>query len=406
MSIFTCCEREDETKYFHTCACPNLTPVSRSRDRTPIMCGVVDPDADDGVYYKQIDTVAGGFYIGSGESSVTYSRDEDGVCSSEETPRGDYCDNLYQDGGSYYTTQATTVTQTGGASGESGDCSAGSVSTSSVSGSYSASYTQTNEISAGNAGCETNTTTTYTGSSSYNYSQSCCPCCSGCPTTQISCTSSRSEDGTWSGSSTEVFFDGEDTHTTTTPISGPCPTTYSDPSQTSTTYSNSVAEVEASVTYSNADTDSDAESATEWEDWSSISISTPISYNQDRNGADRFDQQESEYAFIATNLVVGKSYTGYRTTQDCTYIRNEEEECEDGLPVDVAFTATDIFEIIGGTLNSAVSRDDFVDNDYSIDPSTYNLPAGEDVIESLTAFLVSAGEKRTMAVGGGFFYMD
>jgi len=372
------------------------------------MCGVLEPGADDGVYYKKVTTTAGGFYIGSGESSVEWYRNENGVCSIEGTPRGNYCDNLFLDGGTYYVTQTTTVTDSGGASGGGGDCSAGSVSTFTTGGSYSESTTTESTISVDDGGCNTTTTTTYEGSSSYSQTETCCPDYSGCPTTQISCTSSiNTQDGTWSGSVTVVDYDGSGgTYTTTTPISDPCPTTYNDPSQSSTTYSGPVSEVVSSVTYSNADTESDAESATEWENWSSISISTPISYNQDRNEADRFDQQESEYAFIATNLVVGKSYTGYRTTQDCTYIRNEEEECEDGLPVGVAFTATDIFEIIGGTLNSAVSRDDFVDNDYSIDPSTYNLPAGEYVIESLTAFLVSAGEKRTMAVGGGFFYMD
>jgi hypothetical protein len=95
MSIFVCCEREDETKYFHTCDCPILTPVNRTRNRTATMCGQLDPDADDGVYYKQIDTVYAGAYIGSGESSFTYSRDEDGVCSYEFTPRGGYCENLF-----------------------------------------------------------------------------------------------------------------------------------------------------------------------------------------------------------------------------------------------------------------------------------------------------------------------
>jgi hypothetical protein len=64
--------------------------------------------------------------------------------------------------------------------------------------------------------------------------------------------------------------------------------------------------------------------------------------------------------------------------------------------ISVSFTATDVFEIIGGTLNSSLSRDDFVENEYSINPGTYGLPEGEEVIESLTAFSVSSGEKRKM----------
>jgi hypothetical protein len=396
MSIFVCCEREDETKYFHTCDCPILTPVNRTRNRTARMCGQSDPDADDGVYYKQIDTVYAGTYVGSGESSFTYSRDEDGVCSYEFIPRGNYCDNLFLDGGTYYTTRTTTVTLSGGASGGGGSCEDGQVSTSTVSGSYSTSSTQTSTISAGNAGCETNTTTTYTGSSSYNYSQTCCPCCSGCPTTQVSCTSSRNTDGTWSGSSTEVFFDGEETHTTVTPISGPCPTNYTNPSQSSTTYSGPVTEQEGSVTYSSADTDSDAADAAEWSEWSGVAVGGAISYDQDRNETGSFVQQEAEYAFIAKSLVIGKSYSASVVTEDCDYIKGEPENCVEGTPISVAFLANDIFKIIGGTLNLSVSRNDFVDNDYSLDPSDYNLPDGQDVIESLTPFLVSFGKKRQM----------
>jgi hypothetical protein len=396
MSIFVCCEREDETKYFHTCDCPILTPVNRTRNRTATMCGQLDPDADDGVYYKQIDTVYAGTYVGSGESSVTYSRDEDGVCSSESTPRGNYCDNLFLDGGTYYTTLTATFTDSGGASGEGGDCSDDLVSTSTVSGSYSASSTQTSTISAGNAGCKTTTTSTYTGSSSYNYSQTCCPCCSGCPTTQISCTSSRNTDGTWSGSSTEVFFDGEETYTTVTPISGPCPNTYVNAEPVITTYSGPVTEQEGSVTYSSADTDSDAADAAEWSEWSGVAVGGAISYDQDRNETGSFVQQEAEYAFIAKSLVIGKSYSASVVTEDCDYIKGEPENCVEGIPISVSFTATDVFEIIGGTLNSSLSRDDFVENEYSINPGTYGLPEGEEVIESLTAFSVSSGEKRQM----------
>ena len=360
------------------------------------MCGQLDPDADDGVYYKQIDTVYAGTYVGSGESSVTYSRDEDGVCSSESTPRGNYCDNLFLDNGTYYTTLTATFTDIGGASGGGGDCSLGSVFTSTVSGSYSASSTQTSTISAGNAGCETNTTTTYTGSSSYNYSETCCPCCSGCPTTQVSCTSSRNTDGTWSGSSTEVFFDGEETHTTVTPISGPCPNTYVNPEPVITTYSGPVTEQEGSVTYSSADTDSDAADAAEWSEWSGVAVGGAISYDQDRNETGSFVQQEAEYAFIAKSLVIGKSYSASVVTEDCDYIVDGPENCVEGTPISVAFLANDIFKIIGGTLNLSVSRNDFVDNDYSLDPSDYNLPDGQDVIESLTPFLVSFGKKRQM----------
>lgn len=39
MSIFTCCEREDETKYLHTCACPSATFSCESESISPELCG-------------------------------------------------------------------------------------------------------------------------------------------------------------------------------------------------------------------------------------------------------------------------------------------------------------------------------------------------------------------------------
>ena len=40
MSIFTCCEREDETKYLHTCACPSATFSCESDQISPTLCGL------------------------------------------------------------------------------------------------------------------------------------------------------------------------------------------------------------------------------------------------------------------------------------------------------------------------------------------------------------------------------
>jgi hypothetical protein len=195
-----------------------------------------------------------------------------------------------------------------------------------------------------------------------------------------------------------VFFDGEETHTTVTPISDLCPYDYMDPSESSTTYSGPVpvTEQEGSVTYSSADTDSDAADAAEWSEWSGLAGGGAISYDQDRNETGSFVQQEAEYAFIAKSLVKGKSYSASVVTEDCDFIKGEPENCVEGTPISVAFLANDIFKIIGGTLNSSVSRNDFVDNNYSLDPSDYNLPDGQNVIESLTPFLVSFGKKRKM----------
>jgi hypothetical protein len=39
MSIFACCEREDETKYFHTCECPSATFSCESETINATLCG-------------------------------------------------------------------------------------------------------------------------------------------------------------------------------------------------------------------------------------------------------------------------------------------------------------------------------------------------------------------------------
>lgn len=39
MSIFTCCEREDETKYLHPCACPSASFTCESESISPELCG-------------------------------------------------------------------------------------------------------------------------------------------------------------------------------------------------------------------------------------------------------------------------------------------------------------------------------------------------------------------------------
>lgn len=373
MSIFTCCEREDETKYFHTCACPTITSVNRFRAKTATMCGALDPDADDGIYYKSIDTVYAGGYIGSGESSVTYSRDEDGVCSSESTPRGNYC-NAFQDGGSYYRELVNTTTKVGSCN-SSATCEDGIICATDWAYDENITIINTTTITIdGEGNCSSPTETT--GSGSVTASRTTVePCDEGAP-----CDDDYNCSSGWDGDGCINVCSAVITQTTTT------------------TYAEPVTEAVASVTYSAADTDAEAASATEWSEWSGVEGGRAISYDQDRNGTGSFGQREAEYAFIATNLVIDKSYSASVGTEDCNYVVGEAEDCVEGTPISVAFSANDIFKVIGGTLNSSVSRNDFVDNDYSVNPSDYGLSAGEDVINSLTSFAVGFGEKRKMEI--------
>lgn len=43
MSIFTCCEREDETKYLHTCGCPTASFTCESEEISANLCGFEEP---------------------------------------------------------------------------------------------------------------------------------------------------------------------------------------------------------------------------------------------------------------------------------------------------------------------------------------------------------------------------
>jgi hypothetical protein len=66
MSIFTCCERLDESKYWHPCACPSATFNCESEEITPELCGYAEFQ-NNGVSpsvppksYKELQKVASG----------------------------------------------------------------------------------------------------------------------------------------------------------------------------------------------------------------------------------------------------------------------------------------------------------------------------------------------------------
>ena len=377
MSFFACCERDDGSSYFHPCNCPNLKVYSRSRVRDATMCGEKDSSAGDGIFYKQIDTTYAGAYLGSGQSSVTYSRDEDGECSSEDTPRGVYCTGLFFDEGKYYTTRVTTNSDSGSCS-DSADCDDGVICPYDYSYSTNRTTTTTRVKSLGSSGCED--TSTDSGSGGETVTETYGEDCYGEP---LPCPDDINDCFPWDEDPAPSYYyeyceSGDIT------------------SETTTTYSNEVQVVQASVTYSDADSDADALDAAEWSDWSNVGSLRPNSWDEDRNGYSQFSQQEAEYAFVAENLVSGQSYSASVEIEECDKVRGQTQTCDTGTPINVSFIATDVFEIIGGILNSSVSRDDFVENEYSISPETYGLPEGKEVLESLTAFSVSFGEERDM----------
>lgn len=402
MSIFTCCEREDETKYLHTCACPAIMSVSRFRTGLAEMCGTLDPDADDGIYYKtrkdtgEVDRYLDGPLI----DLQTFSRNGDGICQAAQSSTGSQsCQGFGT--GPYYKEriQEFEVNQ----SSLQGAC--GGTAT-------SPNYDDTLTKSWDGSNC-TNTSSNDAQGVQITIGTD---CDSPCVPPDSSGSEQIGQAFAGSGSipySNTTGWNGQITGTYTEDsscLSGGSSVTYPHTFNISlsstlvgTTFDEELDQsdggtIEQGISYESPDSDEAAKEATDFGEWSSLSGGNAISYDQDRNGTGSFGQREAEYAFIATRLVIGKSYSASVGTEDCNYVVGEAEDCVEGTPISVAFSADDIFKVIGGTLNSSVSRNDFVDNDYSVNPSDYGLSAGEDVINSLTSFEVGFGEKRKMEI--------
>jgi len=69
MSIFTCCEREDETKYIHPCGCPSASVVCESESVTPTLCGFEEINksgftpSTPPLKYRKMEIVGTGAYV-------------------------------------------------------------------------------------------------------------------------------------------------------------------------------------------------------------------------------------------------------------------------------------------------------------------------------------------------------
>lgn len=266
-----------------------------------------------------------------------------------------------------------STTSSGGYDGSGGvnPCDFGAVAKVQRSGSYSSNTTTIKEYSVNEeGGCESEViSTTILGSSSYNRTETCCGCCGGCPTTQFSCSSSQSEDGTWTGSTTTTFFDGEETTTTTEPNDGLCPSNYSNPG-------------EETIDFSSADTESAALSRVD--EWTQGSSCTSSNYRVSAyNTGDKLGVSKTtvKHEAVATGLVIGFCYEGaipiYRASiefnEDGTRISPVEEDWELWSYIFIdEFRAARVFQTFGGgTLN--IGNQSFIDASFSLDP--YDYPA-------------------------------
>lgn len=405
MSIFACCEREDETKYLHTCECPQISPIRRYRERTMQMCGMKDPDVTpaDGIYYKirkntaEVDRYLDGPFIGLRE----FSRDDDGICQEVQSSTGSQNCQGYgtHNVGPYYKEriQEFQVNQSslqGACGGTATSPNYNDTLTKSWDGSNCidtlSNDAQAVQITIGTDCNQPCVPPDSSGSEQYgtNYS--------GSGSIPYSSTTG------WNGQITGTYVEDSSC------LSGGSSTSYPHTFNISlsrtlvgTTFDEELDQSDGGtivqgISYESPDTDEAAEEATDFGEWNPVGYAFPVSFSQERNKYLYFSQTEAEYAFLATGLISGTSYSGYATTKDCDSIVGEPEDCVEGNRILLSFVASDIFKIIGGTLNSSVDRDDFVANNYSLDPLDYNLAEGEDVIDGLQPFVVSFAEKRKM----------
>lgn len=140
------------------------------------------------------------------------------------------------------------------------------------------------------------------------------------------------------------------------------------------------------TTLSLEDTEADAlNRATEGEGTSNISIL------EDRTTGFSFTKRTVDYAILLKNLVVGLDYEGEVPVDSGVAEAGSSVSYSADTPDTFSFTATKKFHIEGGTLNASISDQDFIDNNYALNPTVYGLSADADVITPTTALTHSQG---------------
>lgn len=93
-----------------------------------------------------------------------------------------------------------------------------------------------------------------------------------------------------------------------------------------------------------------------------------------------FTVRTVDYCLLCTGLVVGKSYNGSIPKQSREAVIGSTDIWSDESSDTFTFTAVKSFHIEGGALNESITDQDFIDQDYSLNPTDYGLSAAEDVI--------------------------
>lgn len=324
----TCCPDWEGGFSMNPC-CPASVSACVSLSKVGKLCGEIDPDDDPDVkrptaYKEVISTLTTSVSICNADDDCTYPRPES-------------------------TTRSGTTTST---------------------------RTSTTEYSVDEEGsCVAETTPfTYSGSSNYLQTQTCCPGFSGCGRDDFDCSSTQNEDGSWSGSETNCYYYPNQPNDPcfTYDINSPC---------FNPAFINTCPEPDVyTTTYDSPDTESAALSRVD--EWTQGSSCTSSDYRVSAyNTGDKLGVSKTtvKYEAVITGLVIGFCYEGVIPIERALIDFDEQgnripPEPEDWLQFSLtaidAFRAEQVFQIFGlGTLN--VSDDDFISENFSLDPYDY-----------------------------------
>lgn len=413
MSIFTCCEREDETKYIHTCGCPNVELITSSQRRNLSLCGHSEygstPSNPPKKYLTETETVIGGSSNGIVTkytcespyvkvSDQCYRIDDEGNCRyySEDFTDCNFTQSTFCDGDNFFTTCITGPKY-------ERDISVVEI----TSGFTSSNYVDTRTYDSST--CQPTTVRTGAGTV-YTPQQGdlgqLCPdgdtssLGQGYPVTFTDVTPEFTDTNTAKqiGSRIEKSYGSPFTRVERTSYQGVYSGSGCISEQTFTGAGNQTVTNGTLKNFelSNEDTEENALNRSQLINgtlsYSSIGI-RGASYNDDPFS---WIIQSAQYALLFKNLFVGNSYQSGGLPFASAEIGEAYEE-ETNIPIPT-FTATDTFHIIGGTLN--VTPEEFKENNFSLNPSAYiGLSSGDLVITPTENVQEADGYKYRVRTG-------
>jgi hypothetical protein len=347
-------------------------------------------------YLKKV-TVKEGHYYGNHITTVLYGKDEDGLCTYEETvdtegycsggffvdpdapaPEPDPITGITPPATQYNFMKSVTTVNGSNAGGYGPGGCGGDWSYPGETWDYKYNTTTTTE----NYKCFEEDTSVSSGTSSYSEGTSYCDGSSYV----LSCTSSMTN-GVWTGS-----LSGGGT------VSGPCTNEFGE-TETTNSYSEPVPYHTKTVTLSNVAPSSFSE--TDWEEWVTSDVFANRNHLVVENLSNPFFGEQVKYNFgsYVQNLNVGEEYTalmfeskqadGLRDSYNvnsgtCFREYGVYVGCIEYSMIKKTFTATSSVKFFDCSLHPSISESDFINNNYSKNPVKYGLADDQLVVGSPT----------------------